>query len=751
MLARFGKAIIPSLGGDKIGRRRLDTHFNGFEKLGAKFRYNEENGEFVVTGKNLKGNYMLLDEASVTGTANVLMAAVLAEGTTQIYNAACEPYIQQLSKMLNKMGARISGIVLMLLISGIGFDVAGLPVQGNILIAFALLLVLNSLIFTPYSIKFQATVIPKLESRYKSFLRIALSGRKPWGFLLGTFGLLITSFVMLAVFSPKVLFFPENMPKYVNIFIELPIGTDIEETNEATKELEIMVVDQLKKYEVTEDGKTFNYLIESVIANVGDGTSDPVAGPQVGTTPHKARISVTFVDYQYRRGIDTKNVMEDIRTAVKDKIPGVRISVDKDPVGPPMGPPINIEVLGSDIDQLLIEAEKVKRFVNSKNIPGIDELKLDVELAKPELMVEIDRKKARRLNLSTAQIASTIRTSLYGKEISQYKDGEDDYPIQVRFADRYRYDIESLMNQKITFRDQTNGKIQQVPISSVARVKKSSTYNAIKRKNMDRVISVSSTVTEGHNGNEIVQAIKAEMENFDLPLGVTVKFTGEQEDQAKEMAFLSKALLMAVFLIFLIIVSQFNSFGTPFIILTSVVLSLIGVLLGLIIFRMDFIIIMTMIGIISLAGVVVNNAIVLLDYTNLIIARKKEELGISADDRLPDHELVGCIIEGGKTRLRPVMLTAITTVLGLIPLATGFNIDFFSLFSSYDPDISIGGDNVVFWGPMSWTVIFGLTFATFLTLVIIPVMFLIKERWKTSILVKMGKVNVPTPTTFDEY
>ncbi|NQY67162.1 MAG: efflux RND transporter permease subunit [Flavobacteriales bacterium] len=626
--------------------------------------------------------------------------------------------------------------ILILLITGIGFDLIDYPVLGNLLIVFSSFLVLNTIFFTPYSIKFQKTVIPIMEEKYKTFLSYALNGKRPKFFFIGVILMFIFSAMMMKAFDIKTLFFPENMPKYVNVFIELPIGTDIEETNLATKDLEELLVDYVKKYEVTEDGQTFNYLIESIIANVGDGTSDPAAGPQIGKTPHKARISVSFVDFQYRRDIDTKTVMDDIRNVVKDKVPGVRVSVDKDAAGPPTGPPINIEIAGNDIDLLIDEAEKVKRFVESKNIPGIDGLKLDVEIGKPELIVKIDRKKARRLNLSTAQIATTIRTSLYGKEISQFKDGEDDYPIQIRFADKYRYDIESLMNQRITFRDQTNGKIIQVPISAVAVVKKSSTYNAIKRKNMDRVISVSSTVVEGYTGNEIVKTIKAEMENYELPNGVSVKFTGEQEDQEKELAFLIKALLMAVFLIFLIIVSQFNSFGTPFIILMSVLLSLIGVFVFFMV-SLKFIIIMAMIGIISLAGVVVNNAIVLIDYTNLIMDRRKSELGLSSTDRLPDSELILCIVEGGKTRLRPVLLTAITTVLGLIPLATGFNIDFFSLLASYDAKISIGGDNVVFWGPMSWTVIFGLTFATFLTLVIIPVMFLIKERWKTSLIIKM--------------
>ena len=335
--------------------------------------------------------------------------------------------------------------------------------------------------------------------------------------------------------------------------------------------------------------------------------------------------------------------------------------------------------------------------------------------------------------MSTGQIATAIRTALYGKEISKYKEGEDDFPIQLRFDNKYRYDAEALLNQRITFRDQTTGKIKQVPISAVATAHKSSTYSSVKRKNLDRVITVFSNVIEGYNPTEIVNKIREAMKDYPLPEDIETRFTGEQEEQAKEMAFLSKALMVAVFLIFLIIVSQFNSAGIPFIIVGSVVLSLIGVLLGLVIFQMDFVIIMTMVGIISLAGVVVNNAIVLLDYTNLVMQRRHEELGLAENERLPINEVMNCIIQGGKVRLRPVLLTAITTVLGLLPLATGMNINYFTLLSEFDPQIFFGGDNVAFWGPMSWTVIFGLSFATFLTLVIVPVMYFMMNKLKYKI------------------
>lgn len=625
------------------------------------------------------------------------------------------------------------GLIIMLVIGVLDY-LAGATGPGNALFFSAIFILLNLYVFAPGARGFQSSFIPWLEIRYERFLSYALQGKRPRRFLFGTIALLFFSFIIMGVFPPKILFFPENMPKYVNIFIEKPIGTDISETNRVTKEIEEIVMQEMKKYNV--DAGETNFLTESIIGNVGEGTSDPNAGPSMGTTPEKARVTVTFVDFADRTNpetgevVKTGEVMKAISQAVKNKIPGVRISVDKDAAGPPVGPPINIEVSGDDLDQLMVEADKIKAYLNSKNVPGVDELKLDVELGKPELIVEIDRAKARRLSLSTGQIASSIRTALYGQEISQYKEGEEDYPIQLRFSDRYRYDAENLMNQRITFRDQTNGQIKQVPISAVAKPIKSSTFSAVKRKNLDRLITVFSTVTEGYNPNEVVETLKAHMEGFALPAGVNIKFTGEQEEQAKEMEFLGGALMIAVFLIFLIIVAQFNSSSTPVIIVGSVIFSLIGVLLGLVIFRMEFVIIMTMIGIISLAGVVVNNAIVLIDYTNLVMQRRIKELGLDEHERLSIDEIIYCIVEGGKLRLRPVLLTAITTVLGLLPLATGMNINYTSLITDLDPEIFFGGDNVVFWGPMSWTVIFGLIFATFLTLVIVPVMYLQIKKLK---------------------
>lgn len=619
------------------------------------------------------------------------------------------------------------GLIAMALV----YFVAGQNVSANFIGVTGSFLIVNAYIIFPSSQFFQRKGIPALEDIYDRFIVTALRGKNPYLFLGGTAGLLVLAFILLIAFTPKILFFPVNQPHYLNIFIEMPIGTNIEKTNEVTKDIERTVINYLKKYEEVDPatGDTVNFLVESVIGQVGEGTSDPKQGQQMGTTPHKGRITVSFVKFQEREGVMTADVQTEVRNAIKS-YPGVKITVDKDQSGPPTGAPISIELSGDDYYAMMEEAEYIRSMIDASNIGGIEELKLDVEQGKPELSIIVDRDKARRLGLSTYSIGNVFRTAIYGNEVSTYKEGEDDYPIYVRMAEEYRNNPDFLMNQRITFRDASSGSIVQVPISAVATDKKVSTFSAVKRADMDRVITISSNVTEGYNATEINQKIKQMFANYELPKGMKVSFTGEQEEQAEEMAFLSTALIIAMFLIILIIVMQFNSISTPFIIGVSVFFSLIGVLLGLVFFQMDFVIMMTMIGIISLAGIVVNNAIVLIDYTNQLIEERKEELDLDEEDRLSLDEIKVAIEQAGKTRLRPVLLTAITTVLGLIPLAIGLNIDFFSFFTTLDPNLYIGGDNVAFWGPMSWTIIFGLTFATFLTLVIVPVMYYILKRMK---------------------
>ncbi|HKL03868.1 MAG TPA: efflux RND transporter permease subunit, partial [Cryomorphaceae bacterium] len=668
-------------------------------------------------------------------SSSLFVALVINPVLTAVYMKVGEPDINKGRMLRNSLIFIAVGVFL----DAISFaaDESIVMIFGNISIFIGISGILNIYFLSPGTKLLQNRILPKLENYYKEFLGFALNGSRPFFFLGGTVLLLIGSLALFAAFPPKVEFFPINEPQYLNIFVEKPIGTDIEETNRTALELEKRVIEILDddKYYVEKDGKRVPFLVESVIGQVGDGTSDPAQGFSQANTPHKARITVQFAKFQDRRGLETSDVLERIRSELKG-YPGTQVTVNKNEAGPPQGAPINIEVRGEDYTKIMADAQGFKSYLEDQNIAGVEELKLDIETGKPEMPILIDRSKARRLNVSTYQIGDALRTALFGKEVSTFKDGEDDYPINVRLQKHYRDNADALMNMRLTFRNQSTGKIVQVPISSVAEAEKSSTFSAVKRRDLDRVVTISSNVLTGYNSTEIVNEMREMVKDYESDPETKIMFTGQQEEQAKELDFLTTALALALFMIIIIITAQFNSVATPFIIGFAVLFSLIGVFLGLVIFNMDFIIIMTMIGIISLAGIVVNNAIVLIDYTNLIRARRRDELNLPQDEKLPFEETVYAIVEGGRTRLRPVLLTAITTILGLVPLAIGLNIDFFSLISELDPKIYVGGDNVIFWGPMSWTIIFGLSFATFLTLVIVPVMYLLLAKLKYRVVYK---------------
>ncbi|WP_417884793.1 efflux RND transporter permease subunit [Zunongwangia sp.] len=629
-------------------------------------------------------------------------------------------------KRLIVISLLLGAVGILFLLAGFMFNIAALRGFGNIFILVVLLLWLYKYVLSKAANYFQYTILQKLESSYEATLRFALSGKRAYIFFFGTVAMLILSFLLVGIVKPEVLFFPENEPKQIITYIEYPEGTTIEKTNQLTKKVEDRIFSVIEKY----NDNGYNYMVESAISQVGEGAGNPFSdGGQKNEMPHKGKITLSMREYNERRGVKSSDVMEEIRRAVQG-FPGVSIIVEKDAAGPPSGYPINIEIKGEDYEAMLAQAEDMRSFIQGLSIEGIEELKINVNKAKPELQVRVDRKKAGQLGVSTVAVGQTMRRAIYGEEISTYKKGDNDYEVNVRFDKQYRYNENVLFNQPITFKNQTNGKIVQVPISSLVETKTTSAFSAIKRKDLKRVITLYSNVLGDYNANEIVQQLKTELVNYDLPKTMSFEFTGEQEKQADNMAFLLKALLIAIGGILLILVAQFNSISKPIIIVTAVVLSLVGVFLGLIIFHMDFVVIMTMMGIISLAGIVVNNAIVLIDYTQILIDRMKNDSGLPSNALLTKQQYFDCIVNGGKSRLRPVLLTAITTVLGLIPLAIGLNIDFFGLMIDYDPQIYIGGDNVIFWGPLAWTVIFGLVFATFLTLVVVPVMFYLINRGK---------------------
>lgn len=638
----------------------------------------------------------------------------------------------------------ILGVVgVIILIAGFVLEMGFFRGLGNLMLLAVILLWVYRLFLKKAVNYFQYKSLKKLENFYERFLKYSLRGKRAYLFFFGTFGLLIISFVLVGVSQPNVLFFPENQPNQIITYIEYPEATDIEKTNELTKKIEKRVFEAIKKYE--DDG--YNFMVESAISQVGEGAGNPQTdGGQQNEMPHKGKITLSMREFNDRRGVKSSTVLEEVREAVQG-FPGASVIVEKDAAGPPAGYPINIEIKGENYDQMLAEAQKMRSFMQDLSIDGIEELKIDVNKAKPELNVKVDRKKAGRLGVSTAVVGQTLRRAIYGEEVSTYKDGDDDYEINVRFNEDFRYNENAIFNQPITFKNQNTGEIMQIPISAVVDKKQTATFSSIKRKDLKRVITIYSNVLGDYNGNAIVQQLKSELKNYELPKDMSFSFTGEQEEQAENMSFLLKALLIALGGILLILVAQFNSLSKPIIILMAVLLSLGGVFFGLVFFGMDFVIIMTMMGIISLAGIVVNNAIVLIDYTQILIDRKKEELGLDEKDLLTKQQYFEVIVAGGKSRLRPVLLTAITTVLGLIPLAVGLNIDFFSLFINYEPKIYIGGDNVIFWGPLAWTVIFGLTFATFLTLVIVPVMFYLSNRGKVKYRKKRGKELQPNAET----
>jgi multidrug efflux pump subunit AcrB len=385
---------------------------------------------------------------------------------------------------------------------------------------------------------------------------------------------------------------------------------------------------------------------------------------------------------------------------------------------------------GEDYDEMLKEGQNIIDFINSKKIPGIALLGININKDKPELKMTIDRTLAGSLMTSTGQVGFQLRRAIYGQEISTYKEGDDDYKIVMRLQDSQRKQQSTVLNQPITFRNQMNGQMIQIPLATLSKTEDNYTFNQINHKAGNRVMTIYSNVKSGYNGQAITDKIKSELKSYKLPPKMTFGFSGEQEEQAKNFAFLIRALFLALFGITTIIVLQFNSTSKTVVILATVLLSFSGVFFGLTFANMSFVILMTMMGIISLAGVVVKNGIVLMDFFVLLLDKRRDELKLETHEDLSMEELVNCIVEAGKSRLRPVLLTATTAILGLIPLAIGLNFNFFTFLSHLNPHIYIGGDNVIFWGPLAWTIIFGLTYATILTLVMVPVMFYLVSKIK---------------------
>ena len=616
-------------------------------------------------------------------------------------------------KFRHKLPFIYSGLFL---IASVYFFLIGVNFLGGLFLLLSIIRLVSAYVFTPASHWFLRVIIPKIESVYEKSLRFLIDGYKPLLVFSISLALLVFSFILFAWHTPKVSFFPSADPNYINVYTEFPVGTDIHYTDSVTREMEERVFETIEPY---------RNITEAVISNVGEGAADPMDALSVQAPSNRSRITVSFYEYDQREGVSTEKILDEVRRAISD-MPGVQVSVEQDQMGPPVGRPINIEISGENLEVLASLSDDIRNTIDNSPIAGIEELRRDLETQNPEITVRLDREKARRFGLSTDAVSFELRTALFGLESSQFKEGEDEHPIMIRLKDEHRYNPSNLINQPINIRE--GGEVQNIPISTVADMEYTSTYGSISRIDMDRVVTLYSNVEVGHNANEIVNQIEELLSDYDLPDGYDIAFTGEQQEQDEASGFLFNALMISVFLIFLILVSQFNSFIKPFLIIVSVIFSTIGVMLGLVIFQMEFIIVMTGVGIISLAGVVVNNAIVLIDFTDLQRNRKREELGLKPGDRLPYSYFLESVVEGGKIRLRPVLLTAITTILGLMPLAIGLNINFETLLSEFNPQIYFGGDNAAFWGPMAWTVIFGLFFATFLTLLVLPAMYVLAHK-----------------------
>jgi multidrug efflux pump len=605
-----------------------------------------------------------------------------------------------------KAGLIIAGISAFFFIPGFGMHSKFFIGLANLGVFIAISYVLHNLYMYKVLLRFQHNVIPRVLAFYERTLRWVLHGKRPQRLLWALIVLLFATFMVFGASKVKILFFPDNDPATVSVLIKMPVGTEVQYTDSVTRMVEDRVFGVLGKN---------NPIVESVIANVAINASAETFSSSGAASSNLGKVTINFVEFAKRQGQKTTPYMDRIREAVA-RIPGAEITVDKEAMGPPVGKPVNIEVSSENLDQLVLTSQKLNRYIDSLAIPGIEDLKSDFETKKPELVVDVDRERANREGISTAQIGSELHTAIFGTEATKYREQEDQYPVQVRYSEYMRDNIDRLMNLKITFMDMSSGRLKSIPLSSVATIKYQNSYGGITRKDLKRVITLSSNLLSGYTSNEVNARLKTVLANFPKPQGTEISITGEQQDQADNMIFLGKAMFISLFLVLFILITQFNSLSKPIIIISEVIFSIIGVLLGFTIFGMDFSVIMTGMGIVALAGIVVRNGILLVEFT----------------DKLKDEKVrtIEAIVRAGQIRITPILLTATATILGLIPLAIGFNINFATLLTEFAPHIHIGSDTKQFFGPLAWTIIFGLSFATVLTLIFIPVMYKLIYIWK---------------------
>jgi multidrug efflux pump len=600
------------------------------------------------------------------------------------------------------------------IVAGLLMHLAGMPGLANFLLLMPLLMILNAYVLNDLIHRFQKRALPKLMNRYEKLLRWILVGRRPVYAFISLFGLFIFSFAALMMRGNKQTFFPSGDPNMLFVYLKLPVGTDVKYTDSVTAVLEKRVEKVLAKELPGQPGG----IVESIITNVAVSANKPTDNNR-SVQSNLGRIQISFVEFEKRHGKETGPFKDEIQNVVQG-IPGASVEVAQEEGGPPTDPPVNIEVVGDNFENIAAVATQLFNYLDSNKIEGMVNLQPDVDLNNPEITVHVDREKAMMEGISTGQVGMELRTAVFGKEVSKIKDGEDEYKIQLRYNDLQRQNIVDLMNMRITFMDMNTMEVKSIPLSAVASVEYTNTTGGVKRKNVKRTIQLQAAVWDPTMVAGVNKELQVKIDDFKsvskIPPDVTIKLSGQSEQEAETNAFLGTAFLIAIGLIFLILVLQFNSMSKPFIVITEIFFSVIGVLLGYAVTGMTIATIMLLVGIVGLAGIVIKNGILIIEFTDELRGR-----GMRTRE---------AAIQAGKIRIIPVLLTAVATILGLLPLAIGFNIDFVGLFTHLRPNIFFGGDSVVFWGPLSWTIIFGLILSFFLTLIMVPSMYLIAERLK---------------------
>ncbi|HZI52958.1 MAG TPA: efflux RND transporter permease subunit, partial [Chitinophagaceae bacterium] len=565
-------------------------------------------------------------------------------------------------------------------IAGVLLHLPGMHGMANFLLLMAILMVFNAYVLNDLIHSFQKKVLPALMNRYEKLLRWVLQGRRPvWAFI-SLFGIFIVSLLALAVRGNKQTFFPSGDPNFVYVYLKLPVGTDVKHTDSVTRILEKRVLKVLEDEKPGAPGS----IVESVITNVAVSANNPRDNNR-SVQSNLGRIQVSFVEFEKRHGKRTMPFKDSIREVVKG-IPGASIEVAQEDGGPPTEPPVNIEVTGDNFESIASVASQLYNFLDTNRVAGVENLQPDVDLNNPEITINIDRQRAMMEGVTTAQLGMEIRAAIFGREVSKIKEGEEEYKIQVRYTDLLRNNVTDLMNMRIIFFDMNTMQVKSLPLSAVAKIDYTSTTGGVKRKDVKRTIQLQSNVLNPTMVAPINAELKTKIDDFrsqvKIPPDVTIRQSGQSAQEAETNAFLGTAFLIAVGLIFLILVLQFNSMSKPFIVVTEIFFSIIGVLIGYAVTGMTIATIMVLVGVVGLAGIVIKNGILLIEFTDELRGR-----GMRTRE---------AAIQAGKIRIIPVLLTAVATILGLLPLAVGFNIDFAGLFQHLRPNIFFGGDSVVF-------------------------------------------------------